>query len=123
MKICFKWQGFVEKEDVINIVRTCEFLPVGKLQGQYTHDAKFNHAGERPKGWPSNPNKAYGWPENLAAEFCYTYIYGDYATRNVIDNTLPTWDIPDDEIADVVSLFCIVGADVNLSEELLTIKC
>jgi len=123
MKIAFQWKGYMEKNVVVSIVKGLEFLPVGQLQGQYTHDAKFNYGqSNKPKEWPSNPLKEYGWPENLAAEFCYTYIYGDYATRNKIDG-MPTWDIPEDQVADVVALFCAAGGDARLIDDLLTIKC
>jgi hypothetical protein len=126
MKICFKWQGFVEKEDVIDIIQKhCWFLPLEMLkwrQSDLRGPNAINALAKREEYMRAASGTARWFAISEVEDFVETYIYGSFASRNVIDG-MPTWDIPDDEIANVVSLFCAAGADVSLSEELLTIKC
>lgn len=126
MKICFKWQGFVERPDTVEIIQKhCWFLPLEMLKWRASELKGPNAAitlAERERNMRAAEGTARWFALTEVEDFVETYIYGSYASRNAVDG-MPTWDIPDDEIANVVSLFCVAGADVSLSEELLTIKC
>lgn len=124
MKICFKWQGFVQRSDTVEIIQLhCWFLPIDILKWRSDPTkAPGSDKLERDRLRRKGKKGIYWWSLSEAEDFVETYIYGSFASRNAVDG-MPTWDIPDDEIANVVSLFCVAGADVSLSEELLTIKC
>lgn len=118
MKISFRWMGFVENKVICSIIQHhCDFLPVGGVNDRPS--SKFQYASS-----PNKPNMVgMGWPPNAAEEWCYTYIYGSYASRNSRANGMPHWEIPDSKVADIVALFCAAGAEVRLIDDLLTIKC
>lgn len=119
MKISFQWMGFIENKLICSIIQHhCDFLPVVSNPSK-GDGSRFDHAKD-----PNKPNMVgMGWPPNAAEEWCYTYIYGSYASRNSRANGMPHWEIPDSKVADIVALFCIAGAEVRLIDDLLTIKC
>lgn len=109
MKISFIYEEKIEQQLIVDVIQhRCNFIPVGRGQVEFMEADQFSNA------------KDYGWPLNLAREFCYTHMFSEFARRNNVFPYMATWDIPDNKVAEIVSIFCLLGADVKTHEDIIT---
>lgn len=112
MKISFLYEELLDRQVIIKMLQhKCDFLPIGRGEVDFI------------PAYALTSRKDYGWPLELVKDFCYTHMWSDFARRNNELPFLTTWVIPDDRIAEIVSGFLMVGADIKTHDDVITFIC